>query len=92
MIFVAYPQAAYLTKKLQAAKSDFAAADAARQKLVQRDREVSVTIADMHHDMVGHVVCLTSVFEITVEFPCAVQILEASTPTENAITWLCKAG
>lgn len=49
-------QAAYLSRKLQAARGDFAAAAEARQKLAQRDREVSATMADMHRDMAGHVV------------------------------------
>ncbi|CAL5228113.1 g11189 [Coccomyxa viridis] len=48
-------QAAYLSRKLQAAKADFAAADEARQKLAQRDREVSATMSDMHRDMASHV-------------------------------------
>ena len=49
-------QVAYLSRKLQAAKGDCAAAAEARQKLAQRDREVSATMADMHRDMASHVV------------------------------------
>ena len=49
-------QAAYLSKKLQAAKADFAAADEARRALVQRDREAAAAMAEMHRDMAGHVV------------------------------------
>ena len=52
-------QVAYLSKKLQAAKADFAAADEARRALAQRDREAAAAMADMHRDMAGHVVrCL----------------------------------
>lgn len=47
---------AYLSKKLQAAKADFAAADEARRALAQRDREAAAVMADMHRDMAGHVV------------------------------------
>ena len=53
-------QAAYLSRKLQAAKADFAAADEARQKLAQRDREVSATMSDMHRDMASHVVRMSA--------------------------------
>ena len=49
-------QVAYLSKKLQAAKADFAAADEARRALAQRDREAAAAMADMHRDMAGHVV------------------------------------
>ena len=49
-------QVAYLSKKLQAAKADFAAADEARRTLALRDREAAVAMADMHRDMAGHVV------------------------------------
>ena len=49
-------QAAYLSKKLQAAKADFAAADESRRALAQRDREAAAAMADMHRDMAGHVV------------------------------------
>ena len=51
-----YVQVAYLSRKLQAARGDFAAAAEARQRLAQRDREVSATMADMHRDMACHVV------------------------------------
>ncbi len=49
-------QVAYLSKKLQAAKADLAAADEARRALSQRDREAAAAMADMHRDMAGHVV------------------------------------
>ena len=49
-------QVAYLSKKLQAAKADFTAADEARRTLAQRDREAAATMANMHRDMAGHVV------------------------------------
>ena len=49
-------QAAYLSKKLQAARADFAAADEARRALAQRDREAAAAMAGMHRDMAGHVV------------------------------------
>ena len=49
-------QAAYLSKKLQAARADFTAADEARRALAQRDREAAAAMADTHRDMAGHVV------------------------------------
>ena len=49
-------QVAYLSKKLQAAKADFTAADEARRALAQRDREAAAAMADMHRGMPGHVV------------------------------------
>lgn len=66
---VAHLQVAYLTKKLQAARADSAAAEEARQKLAQRDHDISATLSDMHRDMAGHVArrnscaqCITSTF------------------------------
>lgn len=88
---MAYQQAAYLTKKLQAAKSDFAAADEARKKLAQRDREVSVTMADMHRDMAGHVVRLISLFvKSHLNFPALCKFSNGAHLSQHAITRYAK--
>jgi hypothetical protein len=81
---------AYLTKKLQAARADSAAAEEARQKLAQRDRDISATLADMHRDMAGHVVRCTSCalcMRSTLFFP-VILMLAPSWLTSSVI--LCK--
>ncbi len=49
-------QVAYKSKSLIAAKADHAAAEQARQRLVQRDNEISARIAEMQEDMAAHLV------------------------------------
>ena len=84
---MAHLQVAYLTKKLQAARAASAAAEEARQKLAQRDHDISATLSDMHRDMAGHVVrctfcaqCIRSAFL----FP-ATLMLALSWPTSGAM-------
>lgn len=47
---------AYKSKSLINAKNDHAAAEQARQRLVQRDNEISARITEMQQDMAAHLV------------------------------------